>query len=438
MLRIALFLVAVWILTAWLVGRSSKIPRAMIWLAPVAVALTPGIADDLTRYGPADPMMVAGLIIGLALIGAGVRHLVFDPQTLRSQALAGATIISGYLIYLVGVYSKEASFCLLAFVPFFLKWLAGSGHRYMPGSRRAWSLVAALGILLVAPLLHVATHLALSLFAGDRPYPAADHSLPAKVYAAGVSPLLGHPPALHTWLWVVAAPGAIIVAVTAARRRERDAWLLVGVLTTGFLMTSLALGRGEIGSWYYIPWIVAVAAVGFRGLAQTNVGLNLGVAALVVLMAVSGTRTALANWAQAERSGSTAVEIASGLVNAGCPVYLANFDIEQRVAIPLLFPHANPRAARQCAPDSAEAYAVSWKSAPLPAQFAAHCDSRWQNLGTVDRIGTYRCGSFRPTVIADQNAASGYPDIHVVALRPSTDPPRPLTLFQSGARTARP
>jgi hypothetical protein len=432
MLRIAVFLVAVWVLTSWLIGHASNVPRPLLWLAPAAVALTPGIADDLARYGPGDPMMVAGLIIGLAMIGAGVRRLAFDAQASKGHASAAAAVIAlGYLVYLVGVYSKEASFCLLAFVPFFLIWLATSDGRYAaPRSRKVWVLLVGLAVLLVAPLLHVATHLALSLTSGERPYPAAEHSLVAKVYAAGLSPLFGYPPVLQTWLWFAAAPGAIIVVVTTARRREPEAWLLLGVLTTGFLMTSLALARGEIGSWYYIPWIVAVAAVGTRGLARTNMSLFLGIAALVAVTGVSGTRTALADWAHNERSGSTAVEIAKGVVNASCPLYLTSFDIERRVAIPLLFRHAQARPIESCSPSSSEAYALSWANAPLSPQFAARCTSRWQSLGTVDELGTYRCRSLSSAAVPDQNAASGYPKIQVVALHPSTQLPRPRTLFQ--------
>jgi len=431
--RIALFVVAVWILTVWLLRRDWRSAPLTLWLAPLAVALTPGIADDLARYGPGDPMMVSGLVVGLALIGKGVRRLVLGENDLRGRTVAFAGIGLGYLVYLLGVYSKEASFCLLVFAPFFLKWLAPSIRRHLPSSRVARVLSVTLVVMLLAPLVHMAIRLALALLAGERPYPAPDYSLGRKLFAAVLSPLIGHPGALQTWLWFGAVPVAIAVAVETARRRDRDAWLLIGVLTTGFLMSSVALGRGEIGSWYYIPWIVAVAAVAFQALARTNIGIQLGVAVLIVLMAVSGTRTALAKWSQAERSGSTAVSISKGLLSAGCPVYLANFDIEQRVAIPLLFPYSEGKPAHNCARQSPQAYALSWRNAALPVRFAAGCPTTWRKLAIDQEIATYRCEAFHLTSIPDQNAASGNPLVKVVRLRSSRQIPSPRQLFQSAS-----
>jgi hypothetical protein len=69
--RTALFLAAVWILANWLVGHAGASRRALIWLAPLAVILTPAIAVDLARFGPGDPTMVGGLVVGLAAMAKG-------------------------------------------------------------------------------------------------------------------------------------------------------------------------------------------------------------------------------------------------------------------------------------------------------------------------------------------------------------------------------
>jgi len=215
--------------------------------------------------------------------------------------------------------------------------------------------------------------------------------------------------------------------------RQRDGWLLLGVLTTGYFMTSLALTRGEMGSWYYIPWVVAVSAVALQALVRTNTVVPVGVGALLLLIGLSGTRASLADWAEKEQSGSTAVALSKGLSGAGCKVYLANFDIEQRVAVPLLFPYAEDRRIDSCRSQSPAAYAVSWKDGRLPTTFAARCRTAWQKLRVDDGIAVYRCASFSPTAIPDQNAASGTPATLVVRLQTSQQPPRPKTLFQSPA-----
>jgi hypothetical protein len=432
-LRTALFLTGIWLLTAWLVGRDAPVTRALLWLAPAAVILTPGIADDLARFGPADPMMVGGLIVGLALIAKGVRtSFKRTARTSWQRASAVALIAIGYAVYVLGVYSKEASVCLLVFVPFFVKWLGPARAAFVAQSRTWRVAQVALLILVIAPLLHLSAHLVEALVAGDRPYPTAERSLPAKVLSATVSPLLGQPSELGTWLWFFAAPSAVAIAIVAAVRRQRDAWLLGGVLLTGYLMTAVALARGEVGSWYYIPWLVAVAAVVFHGLARARLRSQLAVVLLVVGLAATSTPQALADWVQAERSASRAIGVARGVVSAGCPLYLAHFDIERRVAVPLLFPFADGRPIPQCRGNSPspEAYAISWDSRPLPRGFAKRCQGRWQRPSFDDGFSVFRCESFRPGPILDQNAASAYPLVKVVRVRVTDRPPLPRALFQ--------
>jgi len=431
MFRIGLFLGAIWILAAWLAGTQRRTARSRLWLAPLAVALTPGIADDLARYGPGDPMMVSGLIVGLALIGRGVKRFERDVRSRRDYAFVVAAIGGGYLVYLLGVYSKEASFCLLIFAPFFLLWLGPEARHRLPSLPASRILLLALVALLAAPLVHMAIRLALGFSNGERPYPTPHYSLAWRAHAAVISPLTGAPGSLQTWFWFGAVLVALAVLAMRLNNRERDGWLLLGVLTTGYFMTSLALTRGEMGSWYYIPWIVAVSAVALQALLRTNTIVPIGVGALLLLIGLSGTRASLAAWAEKEQSGSTAVALSKGLSGAGCRVYLANFDIEQRVAVPLLFPYAEGRRIDGCGAQSAAAYAVSWRDGSLPTTFAARCRTVWRKLRIEDGIATYRCASFRPTAIPDQNAASGTPTTQVVRLQLSQQLPRPKTLFQS-------
>jgi hypothetical protein len=430
MFRIGLFLAAIWILAAWLAGHETRTARSRLWLAPLAVALTPGIADDLARYGPGDPMMVSGLIVGLALIGRGVKRLELGVRSRRDNVFVAAAIGGGYLVYLLGVYSKEASFCLLIFAPFFLIWLGPKARRHLPASTASRVLLVGLVALLVAPLVHMALRLAIGFANGERPYPTPHYSSAWRVYAAVISPLIGAPASLKTWFWFGGVLVAVAVIAIRLNNRQRDGWLLLGVLTTGYFMTSVALTRGEMGSWYYIPWIVAVSAVAVQALLRTNTVVTAGVGALLLLIGLSGTRASLATWTDLEQSGSTAVAVSKSLSGAGCRVYLANFDIERRVAVPLLFPYAQGRQIDRCRSQSPAAYAVSWKDRQLPTTFAARCRTAWRKLRVDDGIATYRCASFRSTAIPNQNAASGTSATKVVRLELSQQLPRPKTLFQ--------
>lgn len=433
-LRVALFLLAVWMLTAWLAEGSSA-ARPVYWLAPLAVAVTPAIAVDLARFGPGEPVMVALLILGLGLIARGVRLLILSRSAGRKeQALAAAAIAAGYLIYLLGVYTKETSLCLLVFVPFFLKWLGRARWNSLLAKTGRLPMLI-LAVLLTAPLVHVATRLALAVLGGANPYPNRQYSLASKLFSAGLSPLLGQPPALGTWIWLFLAPASILVALTAVDRRHRDAWLLFGVLTTGFLMTALALVRGPTPGWYYIPWLVAVAAVAIRGLVRMRFAVWFAFAFALVLigLAVFRTQPALDRWARAERSGPAAIDMTKSVVAAHCPLYLANFDIEQRVAIPLLLRYGHSTPVADCTPGSREVYTLSLRDQPLSATFAAQCSSHWQRLRLVNRVSMLRCSSFRPAAIPDQIAASGDPLVTVVRLRVPKRLPKPSLLFRAAS-----
>jgi hypothetical protein len=432
-LRVTVFLVAVWLLTVWLSGRQSMRGHPLLWLPPLAVAMTPAIAVDLARHSPSEPMMVAGLIIGLALTGAGVRGLLVDPRPSRLMCSISAIGI-GYPIYLYGVYSKETSIALLVFVPFFLKWLGPAIRQGMLESRRARYLFASTAVLIVAPLLHLGIRLAISVSGGRDPYPDAHFSLARRFFVAGVLPLFGAPGPLGTLLWLVGAPVAIVVAAVMARKHETDSWLVAGILATGFAMSAFALARGDTPSRYYIPWLVAVAAVAMKGLARSNVGLQIAAAGIVIVIAFSETRGAMADWVRTERSGSTAVEMAKGVVRAGCPLYLAKFDVERRVAIPLLLGFGAGTPIKMCTPGSDQAYALSWQEQPLPRRFASRCESGWQALEVRNRVTLYRCHSFAGRGFLDQDAASGMPHVEIVHLRVPPHAPDPRTLFQPSSR----
>ena len=115
---------------------------------------TPGLATDLARLGPVEPMLVAGMGCGLALALASTRRLL---ERGRPRALWLAAFVAGYALWLLGVYQKEASICALALFPFLYlvldrRWRA-AGVIAAPLYRSKGFLIA--GCLLVLPLLHM-------------------------------------------------------------------------------------------------------------------------------------------------------------------------------------------------------------------------------------------------------------------------------------------
>jgi hypothetical protein len=424
--RVVLFLVAVWLLAAWLSARGAAPGFELVWLAPLAVAITPAIAVDLARHSPAEPRMVGGLIFGLALVGAGVQAMLSQPGV--SQRGVGMIAV-GYLIYLFGVYSKETSVGLLVFAPFFAKWLGPAILARARRSRRNRYVLGMSAALLLAPLVHLGLHLALSVSGGRDPYPTTHFTLAKSFLAAGILPLVGAPGPLGTAFWLLAAPAAIGVAALAMRRRHRDRWLLAGILATGFVMSALALVRGDTPSRYYIPWLIAVAAVAVQGLARLPARFQIIVPVIVVGVAVSGTRNALAEWARTEQSGSTATEMAKGVLQGGCPLYLANFDVERRVAIPRLLTFGQAWHFRKCTGTSQLSYVLTWQKRSLPTEFATRCRSGLHEVAAHDGVAALACRSFVGGSFADQDAASGTPLVPIVRLRLPTRLVDPARLF---------
>jgi hypothetical protein len=415
--RIAAFAFAVWALARWTAGQG-RAAAAVAALAAAAVCLTPGFALDLTRYGPADVLMLAGLILGLAAIGLGVRTLLAADGAHRGRA--ALLIALGYIVYVFGVYSKEASIAALAFVPFFVMWTR-------PALRPRRYAVGVLATLLALPLIHIAAHVALAVTNGENPYPTATFSFSRKVLGAGVFPFVGAPAPLGTVFWLVVTPAVIASAARTAWKRERDAWLLCGLLTTGFLMSAFSLARGDIPSRYYLPWIVAVAAVGAKALTRPDARfLAYAVPVVLLVMAATSTRAAITAWRSEERSGATAAELANSVVAADCPLYLVNFDVERRVAIPRLLGLARSAPIGRCARPSQAAYALEWRGS-FPTDFAHRCQGEWTRLQRRSGVSLYSCSAFAEGSYLDQDAASGAPSVEVVRLRIPLDDRSPRT-----------
>jgi hypothetical protein len=412
--RIIAFVAAIALLARVVARRGARTSLWLLCLAPLAVALTPQIAVDLARHSPAEPLMVIGLVIGLAAICTGTRSIIRSGRC----SVANVTMVAfGFALYVFGIYAKETSVAIVILVPFVLKAYGPEIRGMTRSSGRARALMVLGLIALAAPIVHLASHLLLTS-SGHAEYAQSQATMPQVVLVAGVLPFLGAPAILGTVLWCIGVPVALAVSGQALHRRERDGWLLLGVLATGLAMSALALGRGDAPSRYYIPWIVAVAAVATRALARPDRKIYVALLGVAVLfIALTSTREALSTWAANESIGSAAVEMAQPVVSGGCPLYLARFDVERRVAVPRLlrFIHSPPR--ERCVASSQTAFALAWHSTRLPVGFERRCKGAWTVVEARDDVVLSRCGAFRGGHFLDQDEAAHYPMISVTRLR---------------------
>jgi len=195
------------------------------------------------------------------------------------------------------------------------------------------------------------------------------------------------------------------------------------------LMSAFSLQRGDTPSRYYLPWIVAISAIALRAVTLRNRRLVAAGAVLVVgLTTVTSTRAALATWTTDERSGSVALDLAKRVVTGDCPLYLVNFDVERRFAIPRLLPLVQGRPLEACKGSERDAYALTWQTTSLPTGFGHRCRAHWAKLDEQQDVSLYRCTSFSAGPFLDQDAASSAPRIQIVRLRtPTVDDPRAFT-----------
>jgi hypothetical protein len=323
------------------------------------------------------------------------------------------------------------SVCLVVLLPFIAVWLA----RRLPGERRralltrplVWSFV----VLLLVPLAHVGIELAAAHMSGRTPYPVEVAAKQNSAAFAVISPLLGAPGALGTYLWTVGVVVALAVLAALIRQRSADAWLVGGTLLTGWVMTVFQLSDGQTPSRYYIPWIVAVAAVATRGLSSADRPVRVAAALVVCAVAPVAAHHALQNWLQGEQRGATAVDLAASVTNAQCRLYVANFDVERRVAIPRLLGFASAEPLPACGAGSREAYALTWTKKSLPATLTSQCVPSWRLAEQRNGVSLFRCERFSASGIPNQDAASGDPAAEVVQLQVPAQEPRPSVFFQS-------
>jgi hypothetical protein len=427
-LRIFAFLVAVSIVAVWIV-RQQNAPRALVWLPALLIATTPSIALDLVRFGPSEPLMLTGLILGIAVMAWSTRSLLENERRARTTAVALVSLLAGYALYLLGVYAKETSAAVVAFVPFAVLWLwPRVRNARLTDSRRTKVAAAILAVAVVAPPAHVALRLATST--NNLHYPVQSYTAAARFYSAVVSPFAGAPSALGTWLWIFAVPLAIWAPLEAARRRDRTAWLYAGLLTTGFLMTSMSLLRGPAPSRYYMPWIVAVAVVSIHGLARARLALVLAASLAIAASGAVATARTVDSWTVSEHQGATAVAIAKGALRAGCPLYFDGFDLERRVAVPLLLSFAHPEDVPRCG-SANEANVLHWGATTRPPSTGTRCESSWKRILVDDGLTLFRCSRFNGAYVPDQNTASGSSQITFVRVRASSQAPLPDSLFEN-------
>ena len=129
---------------------------ALVLLPPLLVVSVPQFGVDLARFGPQEPVLVGGVMLGGSLLFLGSRELAREDKS-PSNVRVALLLSLGYLLWLLGVYQKESSVCeavVLGLLAFGNRDSLRQSFARLETRRRV--SLAAIGVAAALPLVHVA------------------------------------------------------------------------------------------------------------------------------------------------------------------------------------------------------------------------------------------------------------------------------------------
>jgi hypothetical protein len=353
LVRLALFVGALVLVTVSVAGFSPTRRIGPVWLAalaaapPAMVVATPMSGQDFARFGPVEPLLVAGMTLGAVILVSATRRLVgiegrpFERKNLGMLALA----IAGYALWLLGVYEKEASVCFLAMAPFLYLFLARSwresGVIEKPLVRyRSFQVVA---VAMLLPLFHMAFQIVKLAGEGttihEVPVPKGTGGILERVRLAfniqwdSMTGLLG------TSFWRGLSVVLLFLVAWVALRERRAPWLELGLIAAGWTVFVFQGLSETVTARYYIPTMALFGLAMALLLARSRVWPRLVavVAALVFVLAnAHGSRGIVAARASGDKDANLAVRLVADLNPERCRVYMSGLEQEVVDAFPVL------------------------------------------------------------------------------------------------------
>jgi hypothetical protein len=379
--------------------RSALVIAGLIALPSLLVVTTPAFALDLARFGPQEPLLIGAMGVGGALLVIATQSLLVEPAEIHRVRTA-ALAVAGSAFWIVGVYQKEASVCVLPFVVCVC--VAGrdrlTAWRSIGLGRRV--ALSSLAAVILVPLVHVAVETVRIAGRGDLVYDTEVDG--GRGALRGVRDLIGLIGENLTLLAMLVMLGAVTAVFFAFFVTRTPNWPAVGAMLSGIFAMFFAGQAGVVVSRYYMP-ILALFAVAFSialgsfGPRTRIVGL---VAVLVVALpyAVVG-RDRIGNWATVEQEWSEFLGLVTEADATGCPVAVAGFGAEVSEAIPVLVALERPGTRDTC-PTKAT-YLVAGEDEEGVALVNACAPGGMSTLRDWPAGSVYRCDRLATAPVAD-------------------------------------
>jgi hypothetical protein len=336
---------------------------ALAALPALFVVVVPWFGIDLARFGPQEPLLVGGMTLGGSLLYLAMRDLLARRPWYRLKPLAG--LVAGYALWLLGVYQKESSLCVLILIPFLaLPHRTAIRDGLTVLDHRSRALLGGVVVAVALPLAHVAFAVIRIVQHGDLVYGTKLHSGGGVRHAVDAFLHMRETTASPVgWILLVGACAGIVLSCA----RGRADWAQIGLVLTGFASLAWSAQTDLFPSRYYIP-LFALLAVAFSltlaSIPTVGRWVVVGLAVLFVAKAAGNAHGYVVRWAAGEKRSVGLVATVARLKGSGCPVVTGGLDVEVSVSLPVLVRLRHPGSG-SCA--SGRLYVVR---GPLPLDAA--------------------------------------------------------------------
>jgi hypothetical protein len=365
LLRIAMLLSGLMLLV-WLgvpARRRDGWTLAAAVVAALVLVATKQMVFEIAQFGPVEPLLMGAMVLGGALlVGGGALWLRG-----RRWYLVAPTLAVGWILWVFGVFEKEASICALALAPFLALELnarvrdAGRLPRPLWRDHRA----QAIAVAALVPVLFMLWQVKKIAGGGKTVYGNDIHG--------GTTGLLTNAREAFTGMWnaveaqvgsplftgLAVAAGAAVLASAATRRRVP--WFALGLFVTAWVVFVFEGLGGEFFPRYYLPTMVLLLAATAVALLDAPAALRGAAAVAGLLYVVTNLGAAhhrVLELATAQIQGAQTVSRIAALHPGSCPVYMGRMANEPAEAIPVLVGLLPSAKQPGCRPSGYEAFMV--------------------------------------------------------------------------------
>ena len=390
--RLAL-LVAGMTMSAWSLvhrnGRNHLEQAALCSLPALIVVTVPAFAEDLARFGPEEPALVGGMLLGGSLMYLGGRELALEPP--RSLVRAYCCVVIGFFVWCYGVFQKETSVCVLLGLVFAIPLLRDIHRRF--GARQI-RVAATLIAIACVPVLAMVLQVARIVQGGSLAYGAHVKAGAGAVSAISDAFRLMHSETHSRLGFLLLA--TVLAAIAAGVWRRKPDWVLLALLVVGLASLEMS-GQTEIfASRYYLPFVALLALGATRAVGSLPLGYARAIVAgatILIVISAGGAHSNVSDWATGDQLGDDLVAVVRADTHHGCNLAIVGVDPERSQAIPALVTY--PNGTGNCA--GLPGYALLGPSAEPPPGTKCVPEQMTQlgewRVGNAEPIQFFRCGS---------------------------------------------